>query len=125
MVKFGIVGAVFFAGLIWYFVSDYQSKMILVDSYRTWASVVRVREKEINIPRVGGSYLNWVAYIHLSNGKILPVQVSVSPIPKIGDCMPVLVSEYKEGGVLALLDQESWRMDGSKVSAANCDSFSG
>jgi len=107
-----------FVGLVYYFVDDYQHKMVRVSSTRLYLPVVKVKEIVMKIPRVNGHYLNWKATVKLKNDRLVSVVVAHSPVPKVGDCMPVIVTEFERGGIAAVLSVDAWQM-GAYFAAEN------
>lgn len=94
--------------------------MKLKTTYQEWAEIIKVEEKEMHIPKVGGTYLNWLVTVRLNNGRSVNVSVTHSPIPKKGGCLPISVGIFATGGVLAILNLEQWRYNYSSPRVAPC-----
>lgn len=106
---FRIFIVIFILSISFYLYRDYSEIMELKTTYQEWAEIIKVEEREMHIPKVGGTYLNWLVTVRLSNGRSVNVSVADSPIPKIGDCMPISVGIFATGGILAILNTEQWR----------------
>ena len=94
--------------------------MELKSAYKEWAEIIKIEEKEVRIPKVGGTYLNWMATVSLSNGRSVNVYIASSPTPKIGDCLPITVGVFATGGILATLNADQWHYDYSSPRVAPC-----
>ncbi|BCG62875.1 MAG: hypothetical protein methR_P0540 [Methyloprofundus sp.] len=109
--------ALLISASLFYLYKDYSEKMELKSAYKEWAPIIKVEEREMQIPKVGGTYMNWLVTVSLNNGRSVNVQVTTTPIPKIGDCLPVTVGIFATGGIMAILNLDQWRYDSPRVRA--------
>ncbi len=63
----------------------------------------------MKIAKANGYYSNWLAKVELPDNRQINVLVSLAPEPLTGDCLPVIVAEFAQGGRMAVLDAEKWR----------------
>jgi hypothetical protein len=84
---------------------------------KIWAKItnVKVIEHKIRVGnRVGmsanvGSYENWRVTATYTDGRSSTIDVIFGPVPKVGNCIPVISSELSNGNVVAKLNVEEWR----------------
>lgn len=107
--------ALLISGILFYLYKDYSEIMELKTTYKEWAEIIKVEEKEMHIPKVGGTYLNWLVTVSLNNGRTVKVHVIYSPVPKKHSCLPVAVGIFATGGIMAILDVEQWRYSSPRV----------
>ena len=107
--------------IAYYLYTDYNKIMTLEKNYHEWAQIIKLEERPMGIPKVGGHYMHWLATVKLKSGRTVNVHIGQTSPPKINDCLPVNVGLFATVGIMATLNHEKWKFAYNVARVAPCD----
>ncbi len=94
-----------------------QMKRVKITHVKTIERTIRAGNR-VGMSANVGSYHNWFATVQFRDGRTSGVNVAYGPVPKVGNCMPVIATELSNGNIVALLNVDEWRFG---TEYGNCD----
>lgn len=101
-----------------YLYASYSDTMQVKYSYKTWAEVVQVEEKFHHYvsSRYGDmSYTYVSATVRLPDNESVKVKVTFNLMPKVGNCLPIVVTQFLSGEIVGFLEKMAWQTNGPIV----------